>query len=64
MEDDDLHFADDENTNQDLNLSEDEDRRQKDIDDLLYEYNNEEYFKEDGEDYEEEDLDPPNEDLP
>jgi hypothetical protein len=66
LEDEDLHFADDENTNKDLNLSEDEDsRKTPDNDpDILYEYNNEVFFNEDEEDYEEEDLHPPNDDVP
>jgi len=56
-EDEDLHFADDEDTGNDLNLSEDDDKvKTSDKNNgILYEYYNE-FFKEDEEDYEEEDL--------
>ena len=55
--DDDLHFADDEETGKVLNLSDDE-HKQKNPNkngEILYEYYNE-FFEEDEEDYEEEDL--------
>jgi len=55
--DDDLHFADDEETGKDLNLSEDEYKVKNQIKngEILYEYYNE-FFEDDDEDYEEEDL--------
>merc|ERR1719150_2609259 len=58
--DEDLHFADDDITEGDLNLSEDEEKSKMDEKNngILYEYYNE-FFKEDEEDYEEEDLHPP-----
>ena len=58
--DEDLHFADDDITEGDLNLSEDEEKSKIDEKNngILYEYYNE-FFKEDEEDYEEEDLHPP-----
>jgi len=58
--DEDLHFADDDITEGDLNLSEDEEKNRLDEKNngILYEYYNE-FFKEDEEDYEEEDLHPP-----
>lgn len=64
-EDEDLHFADDEETGKDLNLPDNEDPKKKTVqkDELLYEYYNE-FFEEDEEDYEEEDLNPNGEDKP
>jgi len=64
-EDEDLHFADDEETGNDLNLPDNEDKRKQtaEKDGLLYEYYNE-FFEEDEEDYEEEDLNPNGEDKP
>jgi len=58
--DEDLHFADDDVTEGDLNLSEDEEKSKIDEKNngILYEYYNE-FFKEEEEDYEEEDLHPP-----
>jgi hypothetical protein len=58
--DEDLHFADDDITEGDLNLSEDEEKSKIDEKNngILYEYYNE-FFKEEEEDYEEEDLHPP-----
>jgi hypothetical protein len=55
--DDDLHFADDEETGKDLNLSDDEHKQKNPTKngEILYEYYNE-FFEEDEEDYEEEDL--------
>jgi len=56
-EDDDLHFADEEDSGNDLNLSEYDDKLESSDKNngILYEYYNE-FFKEDEEDYEEEDL--------
>jgi len=53
--DDDLHFADDEETSKDLNLSEDEYKVKNQIKngEILYEYYNE-FFEDDDDDYEEE----------
>lgn len=64
-EDEDLHFADDEETGKDLNLPDNEDHKKKtaESNELLYEYYNE-FFEEDEEDYEEEDLNPHGEDKP
>ena len=52
-----MHFADDEETGKDLNLSEDEYKVKNQIKngEILYEYYNE-FFEDDDEDYEEEDL--------
>ena len=53
--DDDLHFADDEETSKDLNLSDDEYKVKNQIKngEILYEYYNE-FFEDDDDDYEEE----------
>ena len=55
--DDDLHFADDEETGKDLNLSDDEYKLKNPTKngEILYEYYNE-FFEEDDDDYEEEDF--------
>jgi len=64
-EEDDLHFADDEDTKKDLNVPDDDDQKKNSQkkDGFMDEYYDE-FFEEDEDDYEEEDLHPANEDIP